>query len=203
LGVVGALLLLALLPCDGCCKGGDRLPSKSEVPLLLRNFLLFCNCCSVMDRVLFVVRTGDDMEIVVSVVGAGSASSHTDIFDSAARRAASASCSSLCIKSIALSTPSGNQYSTQAQSIFPSGDTSNPPSLYKSARGTKVRGLLMGRSVIVVPPPLPPALYTTGFSATRPGLVQWANENPTFANKNSWRMVVSEVLLVREPVVSD
>jgi hypothetical protein len=59
---------------------------------------------------------------------------------SISRSSASTANSSLCSKSIALSTPSGSQYSAHAHKVFPSGDTSKPPSLYSNALGTNVLG---------------------------------------------------------------
>jgi hypothetical protein len=165
-----------------------------DIPLSLSRAAATAECVSAMDGVRIAVGLSDDESSIVTS-GSGALSSFAN-------------------RSIALSTPSGNQYSAQAHNVFPSGDTSKPPSLYNNARGTKVRGcktsnkkqqqktvrgyapfsqtILLHYSTTTHVHSKSPSAWTEYPEASpREVPVPLPNQNPTSADKNSFPPVVA------------
>ena len=90
------------------CRGGDCLDKK------LPDFPVRDGDCLVSGGLDFVSEEFAVPSEISEIFGPSSESSYR---------------SSCCKSSIALSMPSGNQYSAQAHNTFPSGETSKPPSL--------------------------------------------------------------------------
>ena len=149
-GVCGGIVLDCCSCCSRCCCCCNpwSIPSRNDIDLPCVATLASTMPCKLSRAAetaewVSAADINDDDEGSCRSPTATDAAHDRDA--SFSRISASYARSSLCRTSMALSTPSGSQYSAHAHSVFPSGETSKPPSLYSKALGTNVRGCVCVR----------------------------------------------------------